>query len=101
MTPNDFKEMHGTPHMFVVERLRALRRTPRMWACTREAFAAQVALLLEFVGTDPRHLMQKFFFKVPHMCKVDVEKFKTEVDDTWARELINEAAALAELDLAQ
>lgn len=82
---------------FVVERLRALRRTPRMWAFTREAFAAQVALLLELVDA-PQHQVYKCFL-TPGTNGASVTEFTKEVDDTWAHALVDEAAVLAGLVL--
>jgi hypothetical protein len=83
---------------FVIERLRALRRTPGMWAYTREAFAAQIWLLLELVGVEYRSLFEKTF-KVPHTCAADTAKLAERLDDSWAQALVNEAAKLAGLEL--
>lgn len=84
--------------LFAVERLRGLRRTPRMWAFTREAFAAQVLLLLELLDAPVVPLMQKAF-RVPHTCAADPDKLIAEVDDDWARAFIDDAVALAGLEL--
>jgi hypothetical protein len=83
---------------FAIDRLRALWRTPTLWAATREAFAAQVALLLELLDVDPRVLVQKAF-KVPHTCAADRDKLTAPVDDDWARAFVDEAAKLAGLEL--
>jgi hypothetical protein len=48
--------MTKTSRTFAIERLRALRRAPSMFAYTREAFAVQVALLLELLDVDTRTL---------------------------------------------
>lgn len=82
---------------FALERLRALRARPCMWAATREAFAAQVILLLELLDVAAVPLMQKEF-RVPHTCAADRDKLIAPVDDDWAHAFINEAAALAGLE---
>lgn len=82
---------------FAIDRLCALQRAPGMWAHTREAFAAQVALLLELLDVDPRKLVQREF-EVPHTCAADPAKLVAPVDDLWARGFIDQALALAGIE---
>lgn len=80
-----------------IERLRALRRTPRMWARTREAFVAQVAVLLDLLGSEGRIVHD--VFKVPGTSAADVASLVAEVDDVWARRLLDEAVVRAGIAL--
>jgi hypothetical protein len=80
---------------FVIERLSALRRTPCMWAYTREAYFAQIVLLVELVGAT---LTYKFF-RVPGTCGVNVSALVEKVDDAWAHAQVDDAAILAGLEL--
>jgi len=83
---------------FVVKRFNALRRAPGMFAYTREAFAAQVWTLLDLLGVESRLLMVKTFGE-PGKCSADIDKLVAEVDDVWARALVDEAMALAGLEV--
>lgn len=85
---------------FAVKRLSALRRAPRMFAYTREAFAAQVTTLLDLLGVEHKAVSAFMIrtFGVPHTCAADTAKLCTEVDDTWAQALVDEAMALAGLE---
>lgn len=52
------------PDQFITARLKSMRERPRVWAYTKEAFAAQLALLydmaaLGYVGHSPSELMRQ------------------------------------------
>lgn len=76
---------------FVDRRLTAMHARPSMWAGSKEAFALQVALLIEIASEDfdcqqpVKHsshaLLQKFF---PGRNSVPSEP----IDDAWARDVI-------------
>lgn len=94
---------------FALELLRALRARPQMTAHTREAFAAQVVLLLELLDVSAtggcsispeaiRDLHMKTF-RVPGTCAADRDKLIAEVDDDWARAFIDDAMKLASRQL--
>ena len=85
---------------FVADRLRVLRRTPQMWSYTREAFAAQVSVLLQLIEVDDRPLHRKIF-GIPGTSAADPDKLMARVDDAWAGVYVDEAAALAKLELVE
>ena len=68
---------------FVDDRLSAMHARPGMWAYSKEAFALQVALLVEVVSNDfsCARLLSKFF---PGTNAVPKEGF----DDAWARSIV-------------
>lgn len=80
----------------VVEMLSDLRRRPMMFACTREAFAAQVATLLAVADIASAFVYD--VFKVPGSCVYDAS-ILSPVDDNWARALIDDVAARTGLEL--
>lgn len=88
----------STVRPFVVDRLRAMRDRPCMWAATREAFVAQVVLLLELINApEPRRLYDAFKIKGTNVAVL--EEMAAEVDDNWGRTLVITAAVLMELTL--
>src|SRR5262249_12952605 len=82
---------------FVIERLRAVRGTPRMWSFTRDAFAPQVALLLA-LGDAPQHQNSQCLL-MSGTSGAHTALLTKEVDDAWAHALVDEAAVLAGLVL--
>lgn len=83
---------------FVVDRLRAMRDRPCMWAATREAFVAQVVLLLELINApEPRRVYD--VFKIRGTNAAALEQMVAEVDDTWGRTLVVTATLLMGLEL--
>lgn len=68
---------------FVDDRLVAMHARPGMWAGSKEAFALQVALLVEIVSEDfeCQRLLKKFF---PGSNSIPSE----QLDDAWARGIV-------------
>jgi len=71
-----------------------------MYAATREAFVAQILLLLELLDEHEavRELHQKEF-KVSGTCAADRAKLIAPVEDDWARAFVRDALQLASLQL--
>lgn len=75
---------------FVERRLCEMLACPRTWGWSKEAFASQVTLLVEFVSDaawSPGHFMQKLF---PGET-VGGEWVIDDLDDTWVRWVIDAA----------
>lgn len=75
---------------WVLHRLWEMQRRPTDWARTREAFIAQVSLLLEVAGhkDDPTY---------PKLLKEkgdDIVGFPTPIDSAFATEVVDEAIRL-------
>ncbi len=80
----------------VIEKLSDLRKRPDMFAYTREAFVAQVALLLDLLGMKPRIYE---VFKVSGTNAADVASLVARIDAVWGRALIDDVTSRVGLEL--
>lgn len=68
----------------VTLRIEALRRAPLMFAYTREAFVAQLVLLLDLLDLDGR-LLYKEFFSEKDTCRV--VNLSVTLDEIFVRDV--------------
>jgi hypothetical protein len=75
---------------FIQKRLEGMAQRPRMWAASREAFVAQITVLLDVSGhPDDGQWLHRQIFSVPGSCAA-VGLFE-HVEDEWARNVVEMA----------
>jgi hypothetical protein len=79
-------QCHADVRAFVERRLGEMLDRPKMWAWTKEAYAAQVTLLVEFASDatwDPKRFMQGLF--------PGNTTGSEHLDDAWVRAVVEAA----------
>ncbi len=82
---------------FIKERIHGMQKAPLMWTYTREAFAAQLCVLLELYDQNnygdetTRKFMEEFFGWPGSSIVIDADK---KADDLWCNKIMNRAKQL-------
>lgn len=80
--------------LHALELLDKMHTAPAMWAYTKEAFVAQVAIILDFTGDMSGQDFMRKMFPRPSNMTVLVTTLTGPFEDSWAREVVNYAKPL-------